>query len=352
MQLGHAMKPSTITLDKSLLKRFQPLDTLSDNHLKEICSHAYLETAATGKMLFKRNQTLDTYHYLVSGAVDLLNAKYQATHINATSLEARQPLVNSNPSPVSAVAASPSQFLAINKEFLDLVLTWDQAGNYLVKELGQETEETQQDWMSGLLGSTLFQKIPPTNLQQLFIKFKEIPAHAGQTIIQQGDTGASFFVLKRGAAEVRRADEHQKVQVLAQLSPGQYFGEEALIGSTVRNASVVMTQPGTLMELGKEDFKKLLEEPVVQYISYQDLESLRHQSQAVTLVDVRLPVEIPPEEQVDRLVIPLAELRARLATLDPQGYYVLCPDGGHRAIIGSYLLNEAGFKAVNLQAPQ
>ncbi len=337
-----------------LLSRFQPLETLSESHLKEVSAHAELSKYPQGKMLFKRNQPCKHYHYLVSGSVDVLDAKYQVTPLRASDDHAVRPLDTNDPYQLSAVTTSAVEILRVSKDHLDLVLTWNQAGNYLVEELGAEDETTlhlENDWMSCLLGSSLFQQIPPSNLQQLFVKFSEMPVKKGVDIIHEGDKGETFYVIKQGSVVVSRKDESGKTVKLAALGPGQYFGEEALISDNVRNATVVMEHSGTLMKLGKDDFKTLLEQPVVQHISYKSLDEMRSAGKNVQFLDVRLDVEIPPEERADRLIIPLPELRGRLSQLDTDSCYVLYPEGGRRATLGNYLLNEAGLNAFVLEQP-
>lgn len=331
------------------LKSFEPLSTLSDSHLKEVAPHTKTLQFEQGKMLFKRAQPSKYYYYLVDGSIDILNSKYQVTAITAHEERALQPLDNNDPYENSAVTTSNVTILRVSKDRLDLVLTWNQAGNYLVEEVDEDDGSTlDSDWMSCLLGSSLFQQIPPANLQQLFVKFNEINVSANTNIINEGDPGNDFFVIKTGKAEVYRGKDANKVK-LATLGPGQYFGEEALIGDTVRNASVVMKVSGVLMKLVKEDFKNLLEQPVITLISYKEFAELKNSDDPVHILDVRLPVEIPPNERQDRMIVPLPDLRNRLNALDKNAIYVLYPDGGRRATLGAYLLNEAGFRAVVLK---
>ena len=53
-------------------------------------------------------------------------------------------------------------------------------------------------------------------------------------IVREGEWPYEFFAIEQGTAEVRRGD-----QLLAELGPGDFFGEMGLVGDTRRNASVV-----------------------------------------------------------------------------------------------------------------
>src|SRR5690606_27478478 len=96
---------------------------------------------------------------------------------------------------------------------------------------------------------------------------ENLEAEAGSLIVKEGEPGDYFYVLERGRARVvNRAGDH-----LAELGPGDYFGEEALVGETTRNASVEMISDGSLMRLEKQDFSALLQEPVMKLVRAEDL---------------------------------------------------------------------------------
>jgi hypothetical protein len=329
-----------------LLHTLRPLEGLSAGNLKELARHVNSIEMPADKMVFKRNQVNQYYYYLLDGKIELLDAQFQIQPLMSDDDRASAPLDTANPYQYSAISKSVVTLLKVSKDKLDLVLTWDQAGNYLVADVGED-DYLERDWMSCLLGSKLFQQIPPANLQQLFAKFNERQMKAGQRVITEGDQGDAFFVVQNGRVQVLRYQEAgRERQLLAELGPGEYFGEEALIGNTVRNASVEMITDGVLMELGKEDFKKLLEEPVVQYVTESELTHWSSLGKAYKLLDVRLPVEIVATERKNRLIITLADLRNHLQELDDSLVYVLCPEAGRRAVLGAYLLQQAGFKAV------
>jgi CRP/FNR family cyclic AMP-dependent transcriptional regulator len=66
----------------------------------------------------------------------------------------------------------------------------------------------------------------------------EVDIEEGRHLVREGEFAYEFFAIEEGAAEVRRGD-----QFLADLGPGDFFGEMGLIGDTTRNASVIATSP-------------------------------------------------------------------------------------------------------------
>ena len=110
------------------------------------------------------------------------------------------------------------------------------------------------------LGSSLFHKIPPYNVCQIFDQFESRVVAAGETIIRQGEEGDTSFIMKEGVAAVTVADTDDASsgntpRIIAELQVGQCFGEDALLNKTRRNATVVMETNGVLMCLRKQNFK-------------------------------------------------------------------------------------------------
>lgn len=339
------------TIDIDLLKNFSPLTSLSNSQLTELLADCELIDVAATKKVFKRGDTSKHWFYLVSGSLDLIDIEFNITKLEGGTEEAKHILDHNEPHTCSAVSTSDCQLLKIEKDRMDLVLTWNQAGSYLVAELLEDEEEVEEeaDWMSSLLQSSLFQNIPPANIQQLFVKFKSKPVRKGDVVVQEGDFGEEFFVIESGQAEVKRKMTGGEPVTLARLGPGQFFGQEALIGETTRNASVVMTTNGNLMKLGKDDFKNLLQTPVLNYVSVEDMHKLVQSGHNVKRIDVRLPIEYTRNKVENCRNIPLSDLRSKFNTLDEETTYVISCDGGRRCELGAYLINEAGFQAVVLR---
>lgn len=82
-----------------------------------------------------------------------------------------------------------------------------------------------------------------------------VHASGGFDIVSQGATGQEFFLILDGAATVRR--NGRKV---AQLGPGDYFGEMALLDLGPRSATVVADGEVELAVIGRRNFMAVLDE--------------------------------------------------------------------------------------------
>ena len=104
---------------------------------------------------------------------------------------------------------------------------------------------------------------------------------------------------------------------------------------------------GTLMRLGKEDFRTLLNEPMLEWVSYE-------QAKAVVAgggkwLDVRLPSEFENYRIEGAINLPLYFIRLKLKSLDANLRYVVCCDTGRRSSAAAYILSERGFHACVLK---
>jgi CRP-like cAMP-binding protein len=331
-----------ISLD--VLASFAPFNTLSHEYLTQVAEKANLREVSKGTIIFKRGRPFPEKVYLVGGTVDLIDSNFQVSTINPASESRRSPLNITQPTQVSAVAKSDVTLLAVDSDFIDLVLAWSESGGEDPDTPGVSLHDD-NDWMSSLLQSPLFSRLPPANIRQLFIRFSALKVQADDVIIKQGERGDYFYVLESGSAMVM--DPAGKI--LAALRPGNYFGEEALVGDTTRNATVKMITPGKVMRLQKEDFRELLQEPILKFVTGEDLKKRSPELPAYQILDVRLPLERRMQAVPDSRNIPLNQLRNNLKNLDDSVTYVVTDDSGRRCDVAVHLLTQAGFDSCILR---
>ncbi|MBK9794987.1 MAG: mechanosensitive ion channel family protein [Holophagaceae bacterium] len=86
----------------------------------------------------------------------------------------------------------------------------------------------------------------------------------GEGVIREADPGHSLFAVHRGTLQVVRAEERLEPYTglfwrpLADLGPGQWFGEASLLTGAPRNATVVALTEAEVLELPKEAFEASL----------------------------------------------------------------------------------------------
>ena len=336
-------------LDTELLRTFSPLDGLKRDNLAALARKVQIRELSPSQMLFKEGDTEKRTVYVVSGSLELLSDGQVDEIIEGGSDAARNPVAAVFPRRVSARARDRVQYISIDSDLLDVMLTWDQTGSYEVSELqGKADDVGGDDWMTMLLQTKAFHKIPPANIQAIFMRMQQINYKTGDVVLKQGAEGDYFYVLTRGKCLVTRETPLNKDGIkLAELAVGDTFGEEALISDAKRNATVTMSTDGAVMRLGKEDFKKLLNEPMLDWVSVSEAEELV--KNGAQWLDVRLPSEFENHHKEGAINIPLYFIRLKINTLDPKVKYILCCDTGRRSSAGAYILSERGYHAYVLK---
>lgn len=336
-----------MTLNRDRLRFFSPFSTLSGDYLDKVLDKAKVLDVPKGKIIFPRGKTLPDSLYLLEGEVDLVSASFERSTRSAGSEASQVPLNNTLPTELSAVATTPVRLLQLERDFIDKVMAWSQSQDQPQNATG--TVEDENDWMSYLLEAPLFARVPPGNIQQLFVRFMPHKVKANEWIVREGEPGDFFYVLEAGRAQVKDKSD----RILAELGPGEYFGEEALVGDTTRNACVQMLTDGTLMKLGKADFQVLLQEPIMREVTPSEWQQLMKKPAGAVVLDVRLPLERRMGHVPESRNIPLKRMREALTELETGPTYAVADDGGRRSYVAVQLLLQAGLDAVILKdAPQ
>jgi CRP-like cAMP-binding protein len=334
-------------LELGLLRSFSPLDGLKSENLHALARKTALHSLSAGRLLFKEGDTDKRTYYVVSGVLELLHENRSVLVIRGGTPEARNPVAPGNPRRYAArVVSDRMDYVAMDSEMLDMMLTWDQTGSYEVNELRGVNDEgpSSDDWMTNLLQTKAFHKIPPANIQAIFMRMQRVDYRAGEVIIKQGDEGDYFYVVVKGRCAVTRETPLNRDGIkLAELGMGDTFGEEALISDAKRNASVAMTTEGTLMRLAKQDFRTLLNEPMLEWVDMDQARTLV--AGGAKWLDVRLPSEFENYRLEGALNMPLYFIRLKLKTLERDTHYIVCCDTGRRSSAGCYILSERGFRA-------
>merc|ERR1719272_361151 len=98
----------------------------------------------------------------------------------------------------------------------------------------------------------LFKRLPKEDLPNLVKACVAVTFEPGTKIINQGDEGNEFFIIKTGTAKVE-----VNGNMVATLKAGDYFGENALLHDEARNASIVCQSKIEGLKLTRKAFADL-----------------------------------------------------------------------------------------------
>jgi CRP/FNR family transcriptional regulator, cyclic AMP receptor protein len=98
----------------------------------------------------------------------------------------------------------------------------------------------------------LFEEVGEEELAQIAPFATEVSVEEGRELVREGDFSYEFMAIEEGQAEVTRGGEH-----VADLGPGDFFGEMGLLERTLRNATVTAKTPVRLITLTGWDLKRV-----------------------------------------------------------------------------------------------
>lgn len=331
--------PVAMTSLLASLRTLVPLKTMSDAHLESLLAAVRQEQAYAGQVVLRRGSCDGEHVYLRHGRLRLNDEQGHVQTLGSG--QSLLPIAQSQPRRLMAVAETDCGLLRINSERLDQLLTWSQVADYLHLVISVQRElDADVDWMMRLLKSNLFLKVSPLNVEQIFSCLSQVTVRAGEQVIRQGDLGDCCYFIKTGEALVTRQKEGV-LEHLASIGCGRCFGEDALVNDAPRNANVTMSSDGVLLRLHKQDFFKLLREPLVASVPLVDLAQTL---EAYTPVDVRSEEEYTQAHLPCAVNIPLNLLAIKARLLDKARPYLLYCDTGRRSRAAAHLLVQQGYQ--------
>lgn len=335
-------------IDKAVLKGLVPCDALSDENLTTLAGKTFVEVLSAGEVLFKKGQSDKKRFYLLSGELALESPGVTPKLVRGGSTEAHHAVGQNQPRQFTATAKTSITVAALDEDVLGTMLAWEQSSNYAVEEVQPANGDSDDDWMTRILQTKSFFRVPPANIQAMFMRLQPVSVVAGEVVVKQGDPGDFYYIVSRGRCKVTRQVPETGVEIkLTELRSGDSFGEESLLGDSVRNATVAMLTEGTLMRLSRADFEKLLKTPVLKTVNYDQAQAMA--SEGARWIDVRLENEFQNEHIPDSINIPLYILRLKMNSLDLAKKYLVYCDAGPRSASAAFLLNERGFDVYLLE---
>jgi len=334
------MKQAAQTINTIELRKFAPLNQLSNEDAQELLRTSISIQLSPGTPVFTQDNMDKQLFYLIKGKIELRGSDSRSV-IEAGTRAACQPIGRHLPGQQSAKAIEESVLISFDADMLDLFLNWTNPNAYVVNEMKTGKNH---DWMNRLLQSRGLLRFSESQIHTLLERMNEIHVNAGDTVVSQDNDDDFYYVIKKGSATVsRKPDASAKPIKLAELGEGDAFGEESLLTSTTRGATVTMQEDGDLMRLSKKDFSELLAQPLLSTISWDEAQAMA--ATGGLFIDIRLQDEFKAMSIPGSVNVPLPVLRLKLKSLKQNRKYIIYCDDGSRSSVAAFLLNRHGFDA-------
>jgi uncharacterized membrane protein len=104
----------------------------------------------------------------------------------------------------------------------------------------------------------LFQRLTAAELEELAAEVEQVKFNPEETVFNANDKGDALYVVDSGAIRIWVLDEDVKPVTLAELKPGDFFGELAVLDRGPRSTNATAIVETELHRLSSDDFQKFL----------------------------------------------------------------------------------------------
>ncbi len=322
-------------------QQLQPLAALSAVRRQLLFSQAELQPLHKGTRLFEAGAVDQIVHYLIEGRVELRSSDARRQIEAGDCL----PLAPLQPRLATARAISEGSVLCLDRGWFDALLLPALLQPLLAAD--QASDET-TDWLQRLLDSPLFKCLPAANLQQLFSQCEALAYSADQTVVEQNSHDGAFYIVQSGHCDVTYCDERGRVlETIAQLGPGDWFGEVSLLAGVPHSMTVTMHSEGALLRLPQRAFDELLSLPLFDRLD--DALARDYLQQGAQWLDVREAAEVEADPQEGARHVAMTDLVNGHHTLDKDKHYLVVCDSGARSAVAAFMLAVQGYSTSWLQ---
>ena len=109
-------------------------------------------------------------------------------------------------------------------------------------------------------GIPLFQDLTKPELVKVSGICQKVQTRPGEAVFAAGAAGDALYVVREGRVAVVKPAEEEAEEVVAELGPGEIFGEMALFGREWRTATIRAVKETRLFRIKREYFERLMDE--------------------------------------------------------------------------------------------
>ena len=129
----------------------------------------------------------------------------------------------------------------------------------IFKKLITQTHMAKRSNHAAFLNSIqLFDALDKQQKLKLVDGLQQITIEQDQYVFKQGDKGAEFYIVEKGAVACIKEDTSGEEVHVRSLGASSHFGELALINNEARSLSVKATTYCQLLKLDRESFTRIL----------------------------------------------------------------------------------------------
>ena len=245
------------------LSKLDLFSTFNEKDLKLILTNLKSYQFKNGETLTKENEDGDQMFILLGGNVsvykfsEITKKDEKVAILGPGDIFGERTLFLGEPRSATIITEGEGNLLIMAKDEFKKLLKVSSP----FKEKIQKMVDESFKFFDLLKSVPLFKDVSEENLKLLAPKIKFETFEVNDFIFKEGNIGNSFYILKEGKVEIfTGTDDNQTKNILANLGPGEFFGEIALFREIKRTASVKALKKSISLSIAKEDFKSVFSE--------------------------------------------------------------------------------------------
>ncbi len=259
-----------MTVDKinpSYLSKIPIFASLSNDELQEIINSSDngYEEYEMKQAIIREEEIGDCMYIILEGTVEVsIKGSSGGREITIATLRAGDFFGEQSLLPggtgrrnASVRAFHPSKLFRIDKKHVLLNIGGLDESEDITVQIFKSGEQEVRDMLGKL---RIFESLASSELDTYRSWTEVVTVGPGDFVVKEDEPGEHLFVVLEGIVEVFIIDEDGKINILAKLKPGEYFGEQALMddSSGERNAYVRTDNETRLIKIAKDYFKLAL----------------------------------------------------------------------------------------------
>jgi CRP-like cAMP-binding protein len=211
-----------------------------------------------GDLVIREGEPGKSFYFVASGQVRVFGKSggkvVEYTQLHEGALFGEMALYTDQPRTASVAVLGEADLLEIDREAVNRLSAEVPAVAERIEKFARERV------LKNLLAtSPLFKPFDHKQQMDLLERFEGHQVEPGTVLIREGDVGKGLFVILLGQVEVVRSDASGREQTVARLGAGDLFGEMSLLGEKVTNATVRALSATTILFLGRDYFRRLVD---------------------------------------------------------------------------------------------
>lgn len=223
----------------------------------ELLLHIKHRDVQPGEIVIREGDPGDSFFVVAEGQVRVSRYNDQGQQVRLARLKdgaffGEMALLQSGPRTATVVAETEGQILEISREAVEKVIA-----QYPTVATALRNFHRQRLLATAMATNELFRPFPPDDRRRLMEKFKAKHFERGEVLVQEESPATGLYILLHGRLVVTKQHGDDELQ-LAELNPGEMFGEMSLLSNEPTSATVTAITDCFVIRLSKRKFQEVM----------------------------------------------------------------------------------------------